>query len=135
LINFSFIHGGAKCLNLLAIVGVSVMCSVTDGYSQKIEKPSSKDSVRDEFDIKNSSFLLPLPLPAGHYQHALAIRNVVVPKDWALDNIQAPFINYSAKYTLPRGFNLQGNLSTLFISNQLASVLFGITPSIIIISG
>jgi hypothetical protein len=76
------------------------------------------DSVDNDFDIKNYSFLLPLPLPSGKFQHAIAVYNVVVPKDWALDNIQAPFINYTAKYTLPKGFNLQGSVSTLFISNQ-----------------
>ncbi len=116
MINFNFIRVGGKCLKLVAIVALMVMSSVTEGYSQK------KDSAvtHDEFDIKNSSFLLPLPLPAGQYHHALAVRNVIVPKDWALDNIQAPFFNYSAKYTLPRGFNLQGSLSTLFISNQIA---------------
>jgi len=97
-----------------------VMSALTSAYSQKNENTGGKDSANDEFDIKNSSFLLPLPLPAGKYQHALSVRNVIVPKDWALDNIQAPFFNYSAKYTLPRGFNLQGSLSTLFISNQIA---------------
>jgi hypothetical protein len=103
----------------LIIAGLIVIFTVSLSFGQKSKDPIKSDSVKSEFDIRNSSFLLPLPLPAGKFQHALAIYNVIVPKDWALDNIQAPFFNYSAKYTLPKGFNVQGSLSTLFISNQL----------------
>jgi len=102
------------------MLGLIVLSTISFSFGQKTKDSIKADSVADEFDIKNSSFLLPQPLPAGKYSHALAVRNVIVPKDWALDNIQAPFFNYSAKYTLPRGFNLQGSLSTLFVSNQIA---------------
>lgn len=35
--------------------------------------------------------------------------------------VNAPMFNYSAKYALSKGFNLQGELSTLFISNRLSA--------------
>ena len=73
----------------------------------------------DQFDIKNGSFLLPQALPKGKYLHALSIYYVIVPQDWAHDIVNAPMFGYSAKYTLPSGFNIQGSLSTLFISSRL----------------
>lgn len=94
--------------------------SMHDGYSQKTGPPATKESVDDKFDIKRTSFLLPQPLPAGKYHHAIAVYYVIVPKDWSLDNIQAPMFNYSGKYTLPKGFNLQASLSMLIISNRIA---------------
>ncbi len=75
-------------------------------------------SVETEFDIKNGSFLLPQPLPKGKYSHAIYILYVVPPKDWTLDAVVAPMFNYTGKYTLPKGFNLQGGLSSLIISNR-----------------
>jgi len=117
--NSNFIYPGLKNLSQFVLTGLIVVSSINCGVSQKKEAAINKDSANDDFDIKNSSFLLPQPLSAGKYSHAFTIRNVIVPKDWALDNIQAPFLNYNAKYTLPHGFNLQGSVSTIFVSNQI----------------
>jgi len=117
---FNLDHANLKVFYRTIRSGLIVVITISFAFGQKPKGSVESDSVNDHFDIRNSSFLLPLPLPAGKYSHALAVRNVIVPKDWALDNIQAPFINYSAKYTLPKGFNIQGSLSTLFISNQVA---------------
>jgi hypothetical protein len=109
-------------LDLILRTVISIFISLcATGYveAQQTEAKVSKDSTAKEFDIRDGSFLLPLPLPKGKYYHAIGVYYVIVPKDWALDNIQAPFFNYSAKYTLPHGFNLQGSLSTLFISNRI----------------
>jgi hypothetical protein len=73
----------------------------------------------DGFDIKNSSFLLPQPLPAGKYSQEVFVQYIVVPKDWTTEAITAPMFGYAGKYTLPYGFNLQATLSTLFISYRL----------------
>lgn len=70
------------------------------------------------FDIKDRSFLLPQPLPSGKYSHAIYLLYVVPPKDWTLDAVVAPMFNYTGKYTLPKGFNLQGGVSSLIISNR-----------------
>lgn len=83
-------------------------------FAQGVTEPAS-----DSFDIKKSSFLLPQALPPGKYSHAFSVYWAVIPKDWALDIIQAPLFTYSAKYTLPAGFNVQGSWTTLFISNRL----------------
>ncbi len=71
------------------------------------------------FDIKEYSFLLPQARPAWKYTHAIYLQYVVPPKDWTLDAVVAPMFNYTGKYTLPKGFNVQAGLSTLIISNRL----------------
>jgi hypothetical protein len=81
------------------------------------ENPKSPLLV-DSFDIKKASFLLPQPLPKGKYSQSLSIFYVVPPKDWTLDMVNAPMINYAAKYTLGKGFNLQGSVASLIISNR-----------------
>lgn len=73
----------------------------------------------DRYNISAHSFLLPQPLPAGKYSHSLSIYYVVPPKDWTLDIVNAPMFNYTGKYTLPKGFNLQGGISSLIVSNRL----------------
>jgi hypothetical protein len=73
----------------------------------------------DTFNIHNASFFLPQPLPAGHYYSSISVLYVVTPKDWTLDNVTAPMFSYQAKYTLPKGFNVQGGLSSLIISNRI----------------
>jgi len=80
---------------------------------------SSAQQKDDSFDIKKSSFILPLPLPAWKYSHSIGVSYVVLPKDWTLDVINVPMLMYNGKYTLPYGFNFQAGLSTLFVSNRL----------------
>jgi hypothetical protein len=79
---------------------------------------AQKKDIAQQFDIKAASFLLPQPLPAGKYSHQIAIYYVVPPKDWTLDIVKAPMFNYTGKYTLPKGFNIQGGISTLVVSNR-----------------
>lgn len=71
------------------------------------------------FDIRDHSFLLPQALPSGKYSHAIYLLYVVPPKDWTLDAVVAPMFSYMGKYTLPKGFNVQGGIASLIISNRL----------------
>jgi hypothetical protein len=73
----------------------------------------------DTFNIYKASFLLPQPLPSGHYSSSISVLYVVTPRDWTDDIITAPMFSYQAKYTLPKGFNVQAGLSSLFISNRI----------------
>jgi hypothetical protein len=74
----------------------------------------------DTFDIRQESFLLPQANPPGKkFRHSIAVYYVVPPRDWTLDIVKAPMFNYTGKYRLPKGFNLQGGISTLIISNRL----------------
>ncbi len=71
-----------------------------------------------QFDSKTGSFWLPSQRSKGTYEHSLSIFYVVVPKAWSLDNVNAPMFNYAGRYSLGKGFNLQGSLATLFVSNR-----------------
>jgi len=88
-------------------------------YAQPATTTAQKDTLHDDFDIRNSSFLLLQPLPKGKYYQNVSIQYVVVPKDWTTSIISAPMLSYAGKYTLPYGFNLQASLATLFISYRL----------------
>jgi len=83
-------------------------------------KPAATNETADEFNIKQASFLLPQALPKWQYSHAFSIYYVVPPKDWTLDMVQAPFLNYSGKLALPKAFNIQANVSTIFVSNRIS---------------
>ncbi|MEO8210908.1 MAG: hypothetical protein ABI840_10115 [bacterium] len=79
----------------------------------------NEEIVKDSFDIKMESFLLPLRQPSGKYSSSLSLLNIFTPKDWTLDVVKAPMFQYAAKYSLPHGFNVQASLSTLLISNRI----------------
>lgn len=80
---------------------------------------SNIDSISEGFNIKKASFLLPQALTKGKYYSSIYLLNVFTPQDWTLDMIKAPMICYAGKYTLPKGFNLQGSLSTILVSNRI----------------
>jgi hypothetical protein len=94
-----------------AILVVAILVSCFSGFGQKKQV--------DTFDIYKASFAMPQPLPGGHYYSSISVLYVVTPKDWTLDNITAPMFSYQAKYTLPKGFNVQGGFASLFISNRI----------------
>lgn len=100
---------------LKGFLSIIFLAIISVGFGQEKEAQSGPS---DDFDIKNSSFLLPKAWPKGKYTHTLSINYVLVPKDWAHDFVNAPMFGYSAKYTLPAGFNLQGGISTLFVSTR-----------------
>jgi hypothetical protein len=72
----------------------------------------------DSSSIKNNSSILPVRHPKGTYLHSIGIQYVVPPKDWTLDIVKAPMFNYSGKYSLPGGFDIEGGLSTIIVSNR-----------------
>jgi hypothetical protein len=78
-----------------------------------------QNKTTDTFNILKASFDLPQPMPGGHYSSSISVLYVVTPKDWTLDNITAPMFFYQAKYSLPKGFNLQASLASLIISNRI----------------
>jgi len=102
------------CVLALLITGNATMTFAQTVASQTVA------SQTDTFHIRYTSFILPQPLPNGRYQHAVAVQWVIVPKDWSLDNVQAPMFNYSGKYSFGKGFNAQVSASTIVVSNRIA---------------
>jgi hypothetical protein len=91
----------------------SLLAACLTGFGQKKQA--------DTFNIYHASFNLPQPHPlrAGHYSSSISVIYVVTPRDWTDDIITAPMFFYQAKYTLPKGFNMQASLASLFISNRI----------------
>ena len=89
----------------------SLLFACLTGFGQKKQS--------DSFDIYKASFNLPQPLPGGHYSSSISVIYVVTPTDWTDDVITAPMFFYQAKYTLPKSFNVQASLASLFISNRI----------------
>ncbi|HEX4852275.1 MAG TPA: hypothetical protein VFV08_15775, partial [Puia sp.] len=94
-----------------------ILCFAAFGQ-QKQEWHSNKSNQEDSFDIKSASFLLPQPRPKWHYYQNLSFSYIDLPSQWTLQNINAPMLTYSGKFSLPFGFNFQEGLSTLFVSNR-----------------
>ena len=105
----------SRLINTGIILALLLVGVIQFGLAQK----EDSSAVKSGYDIRTGSFLLPQRLPPGKYSHAIYIQYVIPPKDWTLDVVVAPMFNYTGKYTLPKGFNLQGGISTLIISNRL----------------
>jgi len=106
----------ARLLILLFVFGIP--CFTNAATLPASDNETDSVSI-DHFDIRDASFLLPQCLPPGHYSSALFLLNIVVPPDWSHDIIKAPMFCYAGKYTLTNSLNLQGSLSTLFVSTRV----------------
>jgi len=109
------VNTSSNFLKSRAVLGFIMILSFSFGFGQKKELP-------DSFDIYKASFLLPQPLPAGHYSSSISVLYIITPKDWTDNIIAAPMFSYQAKYSLPKGFNAQASFTSLIISNR---ILFG----------
>ncbi|MFI5156777.1 MAG: hypothetical protein ACHQEM_11350 [Chitinophagales bacterium] len=90
-------------------------------HAQAQRDPSSEEYAftNYKFEITTRSFILPEVQPKWRYSQAISFSYVDLPNNWTLNQINAPILTYSSKFSLPAGFNLQASLSTLVISNQL----------------
>jgi hypothetical protein len=107
-------HIFLKIILITCLIPAAIRCT-----AQADEHGVKMSSDYDSFNIKSKSFLLPQALPKWHYYHSLSVSYVVVPREWTLDDINAPMLTYSGKFTLPLGINMQASLATLGISNRL----------------
>lgn len=98
--------------------GILFVLFSVSAFTDLLGQDQVASPLKDTFNIRTGSFLLPQRLPKGKYSHAIYILYIVPPKDWTLDAVIAPMFQYSAKYTLPKGFNLQGSAASLIISNR-----------------
>lgn len=96
-------------------LALAIVFILSSGQLFSQDKPATD---KDAFDMKSASFYLPSRLPKGSFQHTFWIANFFLPSDWTNNAINAPMFNYTARYTLPAGFSLEGGVATLFISNR-----------------
>ncbi len=71
------------------------------------------------FDISKAAYFLPARTPSGKFQHAFSLTHNFLPADWTLMAVNAPMFNYQARYGLPAGFQIDGFVSTIFVSNRI----------------
>lgn len=103
----------SKSFHLFSSIPAFILLAI----SLSVQAQDKSEVAADTFNIKSHSFVLPVAHQKG-YTHAVFLLYVVPPKDWTLDAVSAPMFNYTGKYSLPKGFNIQGGLSSLFISNR-----------------
>ncbi|MCX6269359.1 MAG: hypothetical protein NTW16_18735 [Bacteroidetes bacterium] len=74
----------------------------------------------DTFDITSTSIQFPHHYQKFGFQVSAGLSMVVPPKDLLENSYQAPLVNIHATFGLPWNFSLEGDLTTLIVSNQLA---------------
>ena len=82
----------------------------------KAEKPKDADT----FDITRPSMLFPHQYKKWGFQVSAGFSMVKPPKDLVENAIQAPLVNIHATFGLPWRFSLEGDLTTILVSNQFA---------------
>ena len=75
---------------------------------------------RDSFDIAASSMRYPHKLNKWAFRIAAGFSMVKPPKDLLESAIQAPLVNFHATFGLPWNFSLEGDVTTIIVSNQFS---------------
>ena len=75
--------------------------------------------VNDNFDIATSSMRFPHHYNECRLQKSLGFSMVKLPFDWVENAIEAPLVNFHMTFGLPVGFSIEGDVTTIFVSNQL----------------
>jgi hypothetical protein len=75
---------------------------------------------RDTFDITRSAMQFPHHYKKYGFQVSAGLSMLKPPKDLLENAIQAPLANFKATFGLPLNFSIEGDLSTIIVSNQLA---------------
>ena len=81
---------------------------------------AAQQSKKDTFDIVNSGIQFPHHCQKWGFQVSAGLSMVKPPKDLLENAIQAPLVNIHANFGLPWKFSLEGDLTTIVVSNQLA---------------
>jgi len=74
----------------------------------------------DTFDIARTAIRFPHPCKKWGFQVSAGLSMVRPPKDLLEGAIQAPLVNIHSTFGLPWKFSLEGDLTTIVVSNQLA---------------
>lgn len=91
---------------------VLIIAGLTTAKAQSAGTPDTT------FVIRDKAFYLPAPARNGDFRHMISITRYFLPSDWTNVAINAPMFNYTARYSLPAGFAVEGGVSTLFITNR-----------------
>jgi hypothetical protein len=81
---------------------------------------AGKPATSDTFDITNHAIQFPHYCKKWGFQVSAGLSMVNPPKDLLENAIQAPLVNIHATFGLPWKLSLEGDLTTILVSNQLA---------------
>jgi len=74
---------------------------------------------RDTFDIAGPSIHYPNNYKTTRFLSSVGLSMVTPPKDMLETAVEAPLANFHIIYGLPRHFSLEGDITTIIVSNQL----------------
>ena len=83
--------------------------------------PAQTPIARDTFNIAASSMRYPHQLKKWGFRIAAGFSMVLPPKDLLENAIQAPLVNIHMTFGLPWKFSLEGDVTTILVSNQFAA--------------
>ncbi len=75
---------------------------------------------RDTFDITMHTMQFPHPMKKWGFKISAGLSMVRPPKDLLENAIQAPLVNFHAAFGFPWNLSIEGDLTTLIVSNQLS---------------
>ena len=82
--------------------------------------PAQEPETRDTFNIAASSMRYPHQLNKWAFKIAAGFNMVLPPKDLLESAIQAPLVDIHMTFGLPWKFSLEGDVTTIVVSNQFA---------------
>jgi hypothetical protein len=94
----------------------TILLLFTFGLMVSAQEPVPKDT----FEISTRAMLFPSPAKKWAFKVSAGISMVRPPKDLLENAIQAPLVNIHAIFGLPLRFSIDGNLSTIVVSNQFS---------------
>lgn len=72
----------------------------------------------DRFSVRSAAFYLPATQPAKTFKHIIGLADFFLPSDWTNVNLNAPMLNYSARYYVPANFSVDASIHTLYVANK-----------------
>lgn len=76
--------------------------------------------VKPAFDLTSKSMRFPHQYKKWGFQTSVGFSMVKPPFDLVENAIQAPLVNFHTTFGMPLGFSLEGDITTLVVSNQIA---------------
>jgi hypothetical protein len=106
-------HIYAGSIQKTGIIILIVLLLLGSSQAQEPAKP-------DTFDITSNSIRFPHQLKKWAFQTGIGLVIVKPPMDLLENAIQAPLVNVHVTFGLPWKLSLEGDLSTIFVSNQFS---------------
>lgn len=95
---------------ILSFIFLSLICCGFI-FGQKVKAP---------FDLTSKSMRFPHHYKKWGFQTSVGFSMVKLPFDLVENAIQAPLVNFHTTFGMPYGFSIEGDITTLIVSNQIS---------------